>query len=106
MTTDYALMTWIVLVAGGISFVITGSTIAYPFRLIAHLTLGKLVLGPIHLDSLFRCPFCNAWWGGFGLSLWLGLPWWQVIANAFVSCLAMGIAQAQWSLAAHDDFDK
>lgn len=105
MMIDYALMLWIVVVAAGISFVITGTTIAYPIRLVAFHTIGKIRVGPIHFDSLFRCPFCNAWWGAFGLSFWLYLPWYQALANAFVACLMMGIAQAQWHLAAEDGFE-
>lgn len=105
MTIDYALMAWIIAVAAGISFVITGSTIAYPLRLVAFHTIGKITVGPVHFDSLFRCPFCNAWWGALGLSFWLQLPWWQALANAFVACLTMGVAQAQWHLAADDEFD-
>jgi hypothetical protein len=105
MTIDYALMLWIILVTAGISFVITGSTIAYPIRLVAFHTIGKLRIGPIHFDSLFRCPFCNAWWVSFGLSFLIQLPWWQALANAFVACLIMGVAQAQWHLAADDGFE-
>jgi hypothetical protein len=103
---NLAITLWVVLVAGGISFVCTGTSIAYPIRLLAYHTIGRLQWGPIHMDSLLRCPFCNAWWGGLTLSWVLYLPWWQCLANAFVACLAMGIAQAQWGLAAHDDFEE
>jgi hypothetical protein len=105
MVIDLVTTLWVVLVSAGVSFVVTGSTIMYPIRLLAFHTLGKLTWGPIHMDSLFRCPFCNAWWGGLALSFALQLPWWTCLANAFVACLAMGVAQAQWGLAAHDDFD-
>lgn len=105
MIIDYALMLWIVVVAAGVSFVVTGTTIAYPIRLIAFHTIGKIRVGPIHFDSLLRCPFCNAWWGALGLSLWAYLPWYQALANAFVACLTMGVAQAQWHLSAEDEFE-
>lgn len=102
---EHAITPWVVIVACGISFVATCTVIAYPFRLVAFHTLGKLAVGPIHFDSVFRCPFCNAWWGALLLSFWAYLPWWQALANAFTACLAMGVAQAQWHLAADDGFD-
>lgn len=105
MDIDFSQMIWIILVASGISFTITGAAIGYPIRLVAYHTLGKLRVGPIHLDSLARCPFCNAWWGAFIISQIMNLVWWESLANAFVACLIMGIAQAQWHLAADDGFE-
>jgi hypothetical protein len=102
---DLELLVWITIVAVGMSFVATGSTIGYPLRLIAFHTLGRAQAGPLRLDSLLRCPYCNAWWGAGILSYLIACPWWVCLAHAFAACGIAAIVQAQWGLAAHDDFE-
>lgn len=90
----------LVLVGFGMSFVVTGSTIGKPLRIMAWLTLRHT-----RLDSLARCPYCCAWWCAFALAAVSGLPWWQWLEAAFATCGVAAIVQAQWRLAASEDFD-
>jgi len=90
------------MLALGVSFVLTGSTIAFPIRLVAFHTLGRLQFGPIRMDSLFRCPYCNAWWGGLAIAAFSGFPIAQWLQCAFASCVLAAVVQAQWALAAHE----
>lgn len=90
----------LVLIAVGCSFVITGSTIGYPIRFIAYKALGWIGSDPIWLDSIARCPYCHAWWQGFGWAWYTGHGFWESLQAAFVACGIAAIVQAQWSLAA------
>lgn len=102
MLTSIALdqLVCIVLIGLGMSFVITGASIGKPIRF-----MGWLLLRAIKLDALVRCPFCNAWWMGGALAFLFGLPWEQWLQAAFATCGAAAIVQAQWGLAADEDFD-
>lgn len=91
----------VVLAALGLSFVVTGATIGRPIR-----ALGWLVLHRIRLDALVRCPYCNAWWCALGIALTSGLDWYQALQCAFTTCVMAAIVQAQWSLAANEDFEQ
>lgn len=102
---DLEVLVTLVVLAVGLSFVITGSTIGKPLRVLAHVLVGRVGLGHIRLDSLARCPYCNAWWGAFILGFISGLPWWQCLESAFGACGVAAIVQAQWSLAANERFD-
>lgn len=90
----------LMVVGVGMSFVVTGSTIAKPLRVIAWLTLRH-----VRLDALARCPYCCAWWCALALAAVSGLPWWQWLEAAFATCGAAAVVQAQWRLAANEDFD-
>lgn len=90
----------IVAIAVSASFVVTGSTIAYPIRWLAYRLLGWIGYGPVWLDSIARCPYCHAWWEGLAWAWFTGHNWWQSLQVAFVSCGVAAIVQAQWSLAA------
>lgn len=93
----------IIIVAVGVSFVITGASIGKPIRFV-----GWLLLHRLHLDAIVRCPFCNAWWMGLSISILLSefdpLMWFQWLQAAFASCGVAAIVQAQWGLAADEDF--
>ena len=70
---------WLLLTYG-ITLVITGSSIARPFR-------------QMDPSGLLKCPMCTGWWVGFGLCVFLHLGpaqnvlsgWPQWLANAFCS---------------------
>ena len=90
----------VVLVAVGMSFVVTGSTIGKPLRIVAWLLFRR-----VRLDALARCPYCCAWWCGAAVALVSGQNWWQLLECAFASCGVAAVVQAQWGLAANEDFD-
>lgn len=90
----------LVLVGLGMGFVVTGSSIGKPIRIVAWLTLRH-----VRLDSLARCPYCCSWWCAFALAAVSGLPWWQWLEAAFATCGVAAVVQAQWRLAANEDFD-
>lgn len=102
---DFAHLMHISIFAVGLAYVVTGSVIGYPVRVVGRV-LTKWC--PLPLSTLFFCPSCNAWWCGLGLGIWAGLPWQNIIQCAFSSCLLGVIAQQQWGLAADDmeDIDK
>jgi hypothetical protein len=90
----------VVLVAVGMSFVVTGASIGKPLRIVAWLVLRRT-----RLDALARCPYCCAWWCGAAVALVSGQTWWQLLECAFASCGVAAVVQAQWGLAANEDFD-
>ena len=90
----------LVLWALGLSFVITVSTIGRPIR-----TVGWYVLRYVKLDPLVRCPYCNAWWCGLVLAILFECNGWQALQAAFTTCVVSAVIQAQWALAANEDFE-
>lgn len=90
----------ITLIALGGSFIVTGSTLAYPLRWLAYKTLGWIGHGPVWADSLVRCPYCHAFWEGFFWSWVTGHSLFECLQAAFVVCGIAAVVQAQWSLAA------
>jgi len=84
----------IVLIAGGLSAVVTGSKAGFPIRfLFCRITWA---ISPMlrHFWGLVRCPYCNAWWGG-AIVAFLVYGWsWNILQAAFVSCGVMRVIQA------------
>ena len=88
---DLSTTATLILVAAGISAVVTGSNIGYPIRFVWCRLLPRPTWGMV------RCPYCNAWWGGVlaaavhspDPSQWLS--WLQV---AFSACGVMRVVQA------------
>ena len=87
------------LLGAAIGFVITGTLIGYPIRVLGYLATKWC---PPPLGTVFFCPYCCSWWMGLGVGFWAGLPWQNCIQIAFTSCLAMAMIQAEWGLAADD----
>lgn len=96
----------LILVAIGISAVVTGSKIGYPIRFVWCRLLPRPTWGMV------RCPYCNAWWGGALAAVahspdpaqWLA--WLQV---AFSACGVMRITQSALGgdgIAMVEDFEK
>lgn len=90
----------IIVIGLGMAFVVTGSKIGKPIRILAWFLLRH-----VRLDAVARCPYCCAWWCAFALAALSGLPWWQWLEAAFATCGVSAVVQAQWSLAASEDFD-
>lgn len=97
---DFTALLPLILAALGVSFVITGATIGRPLRFI-----GWWLLRRARLDALVTCPYCNAWWCGLVLAVVTGHGGWQALQTAFTTCLLAAIVQAQWALAANEDFE-
>ena len=96
---DNSLLIQLILFAVGLSYVVTGSLIGFPVRVIGYKSLSWC---PVPLSTIFFCPSCNAWWMGAGLGLWANLPWQNALQVAFTACAIAAIIQAQWELAADD----
>ena len=88
------------LLALGVAYVITGSQIGYPVRVIWWILTHR-----IHLDTLAFCPACNAWWGGGVLALLTGHSWVEALQAAFGACGVAAVAQGVAGLAAADKGD-
>jgi hypothetical protein len=97
---DTVTLLQLALFAVGVAYVVTGSAIGYPVRVVGWLALHRL---PVRVHGVFFCPPCCAWWCGLGLALWAGLPWQNLIQVAFTSCLLGIIVQQQWETAANDE---
>jgi hypothetical protein len=84
----------IVLVALGLSAVITGSKIGFPIRfLYCRITWA---IHPVlhHSWGLVRCPYCNAWWSAAAIALMVyGWSWW-ILQAAFTACGLVRVVQA------------
>jgi len=104
-TMDLVTLFEVILLSLGISYVITGSLIGFPIRVIGNLATRRL---PIPLKVLFFCPSCNAWWCGFFIAILIKLSWVNWLLCAFSSCIVAAMIQAQCNLAADDmeDIDK
>lgn len=96
---DNNLLVQLILFAVGLSYVVTGSLIGFPVRVLGYKAFSWC---PIPLSTIFFCPSCNAWWMGAGLALWADLPWQNVLQVAFTACVVAAVIQGQWSLAADD----
>ncbi len=84
----------IVLVAVGLSAVVTGSKIGFPVRFIFCRVTWAIHPTLRHLWGTVRCPYCNAWWGGATVALLVyGWSWW-VLQAAFIACGVMRVVQA------------
>lgn len=97
----------IVLIAIGISYVITGSRIGYPIRF---MFCGALNFkGLREFWYLVKCPACNAWWAGAAIAFLAGVTWLQLIAIAFTCCGVVAVIQIALGgdgYAANEDFEE
>lgn len=104
MTFDFFTWTYlskVVLMALGVSYVITGSQIGLWIRLLWWKMTAWIPF--IHLDALAFCPSCNAWWSGLVTAVLTGSSWVVALQCAFGSCFLAAVAQSQWGLAAADE---
>ena len=84
----------IVLIAIGLSAVITGSKIGFPIRLLYTWATWHIHPALRHTWGMVRCPYCNAWWGG-ALTSFMVYGWdWKILQGAFISCGVMRVIQA------------
>jgi hypothetical protein len=97
---DLVLLLELALFAVGIAYVVTGSVIGYPVRVVAY---AALRWSPVKIHTPFFCPPCCSWWCGAGLALWADVPWQNIPQVAFTSCLVGIIVQQQWEIAANDE---
>ena len=86
--------------AVSIAYVITGTKIGFPLRVLG---FHALKWCPLPLSTVFFCPSCNAWWQGAAIGILAGWEWPAVVQLAFTSCLLAAIMQLQWGLAADDE---
>ena len=86
--------------AVGIAYVVTGSVIGFPVRVLGYASLAWL---PVKVHTVFFCPPCCSWWCGAGLALWAGCPWQNILQVAFTACLFGIVVQQQWDIAANDE---
>lgn len=94
---DLKYLATVAVLAVGVSYVITGSTIGYWVR-----WLWWHAAHRIHLEALAFCPSCNAWWVGLVTAFLTGSPMWVALQCAFGSCGLAAIVQAWFGLAAED----
>lgn len=95
-----------ILVAIGLSYVLSGSVIGRPLRFIWCSTLKHLHLS--YFWSIMTCPPCNAWWVGLGVGLAYGLGL-NSLALAFATCGVVAIIQAMTlsiGLQAEEDYNE
>ena len=80
-----------ILLATGITSVITGSKIGYPIRLS---WCALFQWKPLRsLWHLVRCPYCNAWWTGGAIALLFDANFIQALQVAFTTCGLIKILQ-------------
>lgn len=91
----------VVLIAIGLSYIITGSQIGFWPRVIWwHATSWIPILS---LETLVLCPSCNAWWSGLVTALLTGASIDVATQCAIVACVVAAIVQSQFGLAAADE---
>lgn len=96
---DTILLIQLIAFATGLSYVVTGSLIGFPVRVVGWASMKWC---PVPLSTVFFCPSCCGWWMGVGLALWAGLPWQNILQVAFTACVVCAIIESQWGLAADD----
>lgn len=97
----------LLLIAVGITYVLSGSRIGHPIRFVWCWILDKLRLA--YFWSILICPPCNAWWTGFAVTAWYGNPLIDCFAVAFASCGVVASVQAvglSIGLQAEEDYNK
>lgn len=99
---DY--LTVVVLIALGVSYVVTGSEIGFWIRAFWFLFLFKVPLLR-RLIKLSTCPSCCAWWAGLVTAFLSGASLWVALQCSFVSCGLAAVAQGVAGLAAEDEDD-
>jgi len=73
-----------VLMAAGVSLVITCTKAGYPIR---YLWASSFRARPLRwVWKIAHCPHCNSWWTGFVISALLDRPPLQVLQVAFTTC--------------------
>ena len=85
--------------ATAVAYVITGSKIGFPLRVVS---FHALKWCPLPLSTIFFCPSCCAWWAGGTIGLLAGWEWLAVVQLAFTSCLLTALMQLRYGLAADD----
>jgi hypothetical protein len=97
----------IVLVAIGITYVISGSKIGHPLRFIWCWVLDKIHLS--YFWSIVICPPCNAWWVGLATGWFYGNSIVDSLACAFATCGVVAAIQAvglSIGMQAEEDYNK
>ena len=97
----------VVLLALGLTYVITGSVIGYRVRFLWCAVFKWQPLS--RFQAIVRCPSCNAWWTGAATAFIAGLPLTNVIQLAFTSCGVVALLQAFLGgdgIAADEDMEK
>ena len=88
--------------AAAVAYVITGTKIAFPVRVVGFHILKWC---PLPLSTIFFCPSCNAWWAGSVIALLAGWEWPAVVQLALTSCLLTALLQLRYGFAS-DDMEK
>ena len=82
----------IVVVAIGVTYVLSGSKIGHLLRFVWCWVLDRLHLA--YFWSIMLCPPCNGWWVGLAVSRFYGYGWVDNLACAFATCGLVAAIQA------------